>query len=315
VDKNGYLVCSRGTRSRLLPFAGALGFGNAVECMWAASAGDRTVGTLLAGVIFSLCGMWPLKAIKSMPRARLTQDADSWPLAITMGSFALFFICFYSLCGVVPFTCFPYVAPWPAIVGAYVGGAMVGSLLGIYTGAEFDENDFMPPFDVGGGPLWSGSTVVEMLPVVKHADLRTMLACEEMMRECTICYEGLISTTDEELCVVKTPCDHLYHKHCLASWLQSHRSCPICRTDLVDAVVGGEQPQAVTIHVSTNGTGNTEQATEPQASDANVSTENADGAMAADTMVATTGVRPNASASPPPPPPPLPPPPPPPPPV
>lgn len=32
--------------------------------------------------------------------------------------------------------------------------------------------------------------------------------------------------------IVRTPCGHYYHKHCLGEWLKLAKSCPLCRSDL-----------------------------------------------------------------------------------
>ncbi|KAJ2000746.1 hypothetical protein H4R26_004468 [Coemansia thaxteri] len=48
---------------------------------------------------------------------------------------------------------------------------------------------------------------------------------------CSICREVLISAK-------RLPCDHLFHRSCLRSWLVRHLSCPTCRITLDGADVG-----------------------------------------------------------------------------
>lgn len=44
--------------------------------------------------------------------------------------------------------------------------------------------------------------------------------------ECCICMEKLKNEED----IVKTPCDHLFHKLCLKQWIDNSKNdCPICR--------------------------------------------------------------------------------------
>ncbi len=46
--------------------------------------------------------------------------------------------------------------------------------------------------------------------------------------ECCICLQEFIPNEK----VVELPCNHLYHKHCIKSWLQVNRNCPSCRIDV-----------------------------------------------------------------------------------
>lgn len=47
--------------------------------------------------------------------------------------------------------------------------------------------------------------------------------------QCPICLEDYESTVP----IVRTKdCGHPFHKHCLKSWLQVNRNCPLCRRDL-----------------------------------------------------------------------------------
>lgn len=47
-------------------------------------------------------------------------------------------------------------------------------------------------------------------------------------KECCFCLEEY----DQDTAIIKTPCQHLMHRECLARWLQTSHFCPICRGDL-----------------------------------------------------------------------------------
>ena len=44
--------------------------------------------------------------------------------------------------------------------------------------------------------------------------------------ECAICFElvDVVSTG------ITTVCGHMFHRRCIRKWLESHTSCPMCRT-------------------------------------------------------------------------------------
>lgn len=43
---------------------------------------------------------------------------------------------------------------------------------------------------------------------------------------CSICHENLSMTAD----CSATKCGHVFHKMCLAAWIQFKKTCPTCRT-------------------------------------------------------------------------------------
>lgn len=45
---------------------------------------------------------------------------------------------------------------------------------------------------------------------------------------CTICLE------DEKEDLIKLNCNHIYHKDCIAKWISSNNSCPICRLSVLN---------------------------------------------------------------------------------
>ncbi|KAG6692641.1 hypothetical protein I3843_10G116600 [Carya illinoinensis] len=47
---------------------------------------------------------------------------------------------------------------------------------------------------------------------------------------CAVCLEWLTLTGDGEAVeVARTPCNHIYHLHCITQWLGKNPSCPMCR--------------------------------------------------------------------------------------
>lgn len=225
LDKNRWCCCSRGSRSRLLPFAAAVGAGNCVECMWDAVSPGAVVG----GVIFSLCGIWPLKAISSMPRARLTKE-DFWPLTTAMAAFAAFFVVLYSMCDHITAMCYPYSAPELVIGTAYFGGSLCGVALGVYTGVgsqqgegEGDE-DQVPELTA---TVHAGVPEDEFnkLPRFTVAEISGTEGCGDISA-CSVC---LNSFSDDSVVVQLPRCKHVFCTECLRAWLLQHDSCPLCK--------------------------------------------------------------------------------------
>jgi len=57
----------------------------------------------------------------------------------------------------------------------------------------------------------------------------TQMSGEEDNLECVICYNELVLTRG---LYSISPCDHLFHKECLARWMQVKLECPTCRAPL-----------------------------------------------------------------------------------
>ncbi len=45
----------------------------------------------------------------------------------------------------------------------------------------------------------------------------------------------MMEYNDREV-IVTTPCEHVFHKRCLQEWFLLSRTCPVCRTDVPEAL-------------------------------------------------------------------------------
>ena len=48
---------------------------------------------------------------------------------------------------------------------------------------------------------------------------------------CSICLDNLIESSNQ---IVKTHCNHYFHKDCITTWLRDNRKCPLCQFDFND---------------------------------------------------------------------------------
>ena len=123
-------------------------------------------------------------------------------------------------------------------VGGWGGGTRrLGSLRGLPT-------DPGAPVSVRGGAEGSDPTALsyEALLALDDDVVTRGLSASEMHR-----LERVRATGDEEgTCapcmeafqagapLLRLPCKHLYHRDCIAKWLENHRTCPTCRARLFD---------------------------------------------------------------------------------
>ncbi|KAK4369526.1 hypothetical protein RND71_013318 [Anisodus tanguticus] len=63
---------------------------------------------------------------------------------------------------------------------------------------------------------------VQSLPLVTYGG-----AAEHMIEDCPIC---LTEFEVSELVRLIPYCRHVFHQHCLDTWLASHVTCPLCRS-------------------------------------------------------------------------------------
>jgi len=51
-------------------------------------------------------------------------------------------------------------------------------------------------------------------------------------QQCDICLDNIMIQDMRENNIKKTPCNHIFHKFCLNTWLYEKNSCPMCRTKI-----------------------------------------------------------------------------------
>ncbi|KAF3657078.1 putative serine carboxypeptidase-like 51-like [Capsicum annuum] len=66
------------------------------------------------------------------------------------------------------------------------------------------------------------SSTIESLPLISYGG-----AAKHLMEDCSIC---LTEFEVSELVRLIPYCRHIFHKHCLDTWLSSHVTCPLCRS-------------------------------------------------------------------------------------
>ena len=74
--------------------------------------------------------------------------------------------------------------------------------------------------------------------------------------ECAIC----LGSWERDDVIKATPCGHAFHKECIGGWLQSARTCALCRKDLVQLTNERRRAQPAVIGTDTTRTGTMETA-------------------------------------------------------
>lgn len=72
-------------------------------------------------------------------------------------------------------------------------------------------------------PFGASKSAIQALPDVFPADdFSSSWAC-------AVCMDDEIDAKDG---AKQLPCEHIFHTHCIISWLELHNSCPLCRYKL-----------------------------------------------------------------------------------
>lgn len=88
----------------------------------------------------------------------------------------------------------------------------------------------VPGGDSGGIPPHSGlnPALIKSLPTFLYSSVKDARK-EKYGLECAIC---LTEFHDDSVLRLLTVCYHVFHQECVDLWLESHRTCPVCRRDL-----------------------------------------------------------------------------------
>lgn len=77
-----------------------------------------------------------------------------------------------------------------------------------------------------------------------HQKVISKLPVSNSNTESTLPEDNVISTDECPICFYPgltksgiTPCNHLFHGHCIQKWLQISKYCPICRIDISSMII------------------------------------------------------------------------------
>ncbi|XP_020262503.1 E3 ubiquitin ligase BIG BROTHER-like [Asparagus officinalis] len=69
----------------------------------------------------------------------------------------------------------------------------------------------------------------ELISFLPSSTYKTRLFSRKEKRdECVICYMAY-KNRDK---LIKLPCQHQYHKHCITRWLKINKACPVCNEEV-----------------------------------------------------------------------------------
>ncbi|KAE8659680.1 Nudix hydrolase 15 [Hibiscus syriacus] len=101
--------------------------------------------------------------------------------------------------------------------------------------AAFYETSIMNPPKSGLDPL-----VLATLPMFTYKLTTSQVDDHDESMECSVC----LGTITEESTVRLLPnCKHMFHVECIDTWLGSHTTCPICRTEAEPTVQAAEDKE------------------------------------------------------------------------
>jgi hypothetical protein len=71
----------------------------------------------------------------------------------------------------------------------------------------------------------NGNETNNSITTINHTN-----SLEQPTLDCVICYNEI--DIGHRLGYMLAPCNHVFHKDCLAQWMDVKMECPVCRTDL-----------------------------------------------------------------------------------
>jgi len=78
-------------------------------------------------------------------------------------------------------------------------------------------------------PRGLATTLIDGFPTFLYSDVKDHRKEKSYSLECAIC---LLEFEDDSLLRLLTICFHVFHQECIDLWFESHKTCPVCRTDL-----------------------------------------------------------------------------------
>ncbi|RAL52126.1 hypothetical protein DM860_014953 [Cuscuta australis] len=79
-----------------------------------------------------------------------------------------------------------------------------------------------------GDMLGIDPKIVESFPAFSYSSVKDYRK-EKYGLECAIC---LVEFEDESVLRLLTSCNHVFHQECIDLWMESHKTCPVCRQAL-----------------------------------------------------------------------------------
>ncbi|MCD7451439.1 hypothetical protein HAX54_011846 [Datura stramonium] len=86
--------------------------------------------------------------------------------------------------------------------------------------------------------------IIKSFPTFTYSSVKDYRK-EKYGLECAIC---LVEFEDDSLLRLVTSCNHVYHQDCIDLWLESHKTCPVCRAKLDSPEVLKKRSQTTTVN-------------------------------------------------------------------
>jgi len=127
------------------------------------------------------------------------------------------------------------IAAWATIIFGYVLPLFVVAALLTYNGynpasssLDAENGATNPVFPAAYSRNGAPPACIELMETVTMDGNQS----SDLPRECCICMEEFSPSES----VVKTACNHVFHKSCCREWLRQARTCPVCRADIPSTI-------------------------------------------------------------------------------